>query len=157
MSISERPALDSGAIDEPKREGPTFTRWMMIGLGGLIGFIIIGLVIAVLGSFADSAGVSNFFRTLRDFFIIVLALQGVLICVALVVLILQISALINLLSNEIQPIIDEARETLQTVRGTAEFTSKNIASPVIRTTSTLVGVRAFLVQLIGIKRNINGR
>ncbi len=157
--MSDKPEVMKVVEGEDSSEGgsPKIGRWMMIGLGALGGFLVVGLLIAVLGSFADSAGVANFFRILRDFFIIVLALQGILIAISLVILILQVSALINLLSNEIKPIVDEARETLYTLRGTAEFTSKNIASPVIRTTSTLVGIRAFLVQLIGIKRNIEGR
>ncbi len=157
--MSDKP--DPGVTDvEPvggEKKSRGLGRWLMIALGGLVGFIVIGLIVAVLGALANSDGVSNFFRILRDFFIIVLALQGILICLALVILIIQLTALINLLSSEVRPIIDEARETVTTARGTAEFVSKNVSSPVIRATSTLTGVRVFLRELTGIRRNISGR
>lgn len=132
-------------------------RWMMIGVGGLIFITLILFVIALLGGISDSAGVGNFFRILRDLFIVILALQGTLICVALMILISQFAALINILSSEVQPIIEEAQETVSTARGTADFVSKNVAQPVIKVTSTAVGVGVFLRELAGIRRNISGR
>jgi hypothetical protein len=157
--MSDKP--DRVVVDEAQEGGEKksrgIARWMMIALGGLVVFIIVGLLVAVLGAVANSDGVSNFFRILRDFFIIVLALQGILICLALVILIVQLTALINLLSSEVKPIIDEARETITTARGTAEFVSKNVSSPVIRASSTLTGVRVFLREMTGIRRNLSGR
>src|SRR5260221_14291658 len=137
--------------------GPGITRYLVIALGGLGGVIILGLVIAVVGSIVNSDGVANFFRILRDFFIIVLALQGILISVALIVLVLQLSALINLLRNEIKPLVDEARTTLSTLRGTTQFVSQNLTTPVIKAVSTLAGVRAFLGELAGIRRASRSR
>src|SRR5262249_33744750 len=100
---------------------PGVVKWIVIGLGVLGAVIVIALIIAIVGGLSGSEGVASAFRIVRDFFIIVLALQGILISVALVVLVLQLSALINLLRNEIKPIIDETRHTLTTVRGTAQF------------------------------------
>jgi hypothetical protein len=157
--VSNTPDLlettDTGTPDEGR--GPGMGRWMKIAFGGLAGAIVVGLVIAIVGALADSEGVSNFFRIVRDFFIILLALQGILICVALIILITQVSALINLLENEIKPLLEEARETISTARGTAEFVSKNVASPIIRTAAALSGARAFVVELLGIRRNLSGR
>lgn len=132
-------------------------RWMMIGVGGLIVITLLLFVIALFGGISDSEGVGNFFRILRDLFIVILALQGTLICVALMILISQFAALINILSSEVQPIIEEAQETVSTARGTADFVSKNVAQPVIKVTSTAVGVGVFLRELAGIRRNISGR
>lgn len=157
--MSDRPETPTTPTAEAEEEGRSrgITRWMMIGIGGLAGVIAVGFLIALIGSLADSEGVANFFRILRDFFIIVLALQGILICAALVILIVQVSALINLLSSEVKPIIDETRDTLSTARGTAEFVSQSVARPVIRTTSTLIGVGVFIRELLGIRRNLRGR
>ncbi len=119
--------------------------------------IIVALVVAILGGLSGSEGVAAAFAIMRDFFIIVLALQGILISVALVVLVLQLSALINLLRNEIAPLIDEARTTLSTVRGTTQFVSQNLTGPVIRAASTVAGVRAFLGELAGIRRATRSR
>jgi len=69
---------------------------------------------------------------IRDIFIIFMALEAVLIGVALVILIIQLSALINLLQNEIRPIINSTSETVNTLKGTATFMSKNLSEPVIK-------------------------
>jgi hypothetical protein len=157
--LSDKPGefddiVGSDVIDEDG--GPGVTRWVIISLVFLILVIIVALAIAILGGISGSEGVASAFRILRDFFIIVLALQGILISVALVVLILQITALINLLHSEIRPILDETRQTMATVRGTAQFVSRNVAQPVIRASSALAGARAFIGELIGIRRNLLG-
>jgi len=144
--------------DEIKGEngGPAFVRYLLIGLGSLIAVIVLGLLVAVIGGVSNSEGVSNFFRILRDFFIIILALQGILISVALVILILQLSSLINLLRNEIKPIVDETRLTLTTIRGTTEFVSRNVTAPVIKTMAFVSGVRTFMGELAQLRSNVNG-
>jgi amino acid permease len=55
-----------------------------------------------------------------------------MIGVALVILIIQLSNLINLLQNEIRPIINSTNETVNTLKGTAKFVSDNLAEPVIK-------------------------
>jgi len=69
---------------------------------------------------------------IRDVFIIFLALQSLVIGIAMVVLIVQLSSLINLLQNEIRPIINSTNETVNTLKGTAKFVSDNLAEPVIK-------------------------
>lgn len=142
--------------EKPAKKGG-FSRWMLIGLGAVTVIIILLFVVAIIGGMADSEGVSNFFRILRDFFIIVLALQGIVICLALVILVLQVAALINLLNSEVQPIVDETRETISTARGTIQFVGKNVAEPVIRIASSVSFARAFVGELLGIRRNLIGR
>jgi hypothetical protein len=151
--MSDRP--DVSDADEGK-SGPGITKWIIIAVAALAGLVILALVIALLGGLSGSEGVAAAFRVLRDFFIIVLALQGILISIALVVLVLQLTALINLLRNEIKPIIDETRQTATTVRGTAQFVSDNVASPVIKVSAAVAGARAFVGELAGIRRNVNG-
>jgi len=145
--------------DSPNGENtdPGIVKWIIIALGVLGAVVVVALIIAIIGGISGSDGVAAAFRILRDFFIIVLALQGILISVALVVLILQLTALINLLRTEIKPIVDETRQTLTTVKGTSQFVSENVASPVIREASTVAGARAFIGELSGIRRNVSGR
>lgn len=69
---------------------------------------------------------------IRDVFIIFLGLVSIIIGIALVVLIVQLSTLINLLQNEIRPIINSTNETVNTLKGTAQFLSDNLAEPVIK-------------------------
>ncbi len=69
---------------------------------------------------------------IRDVFIIFMALESLVIGVALVVLIVQLSTLINLLQNEIRPIINSTNETVNTLKGTAKFISEHLTEPVIK-------------------------
>ena len=140
-----------------ENRSPGFVKWIVIALGVLVAVVVVALVVAIVGGVSGSDGVASAFRILRDFFIIVLALQGILISFALVVLILQVTSLINLLRNEIKPLIDEAHTTLSTVRGTSQFVSKNVTGPVIRVASTVAAVRAFAGELAGIRRNTSRR
>jgi spore maturation protein SpmA len=152
--MSGRQAVSEQAAEA--RQGG-LSRWLLIGVGGFIGVIVVLFGIAVIGGIADSEGVANFFRILRDLFIVILALHSTLIAIALVILIAQISALINILSSEVKPIIEEAQETVSTARDTTEFISRNVAVPVIRMTSTAVGVGVFVRELLAIRRNLSGR
>lgn len=68
---------------------------------------------------------------IRDVFIIVVALESLVIGVALIVLIVQLASLINLLQNEVRPILNATNETVNTLRGTAEFLGENVVEPVI--------------------------
>ncbi len=155
--MSDRPdEVNSVVVTDAESTGPGIVRWVIIALGILVGVVIVSLIIAIIGGISGSEGVASAFRILRDFFIIVLALQGILISVALVVLILQLSALINLLRSEIKPIVDEARQTMATVRGTAQFVSHNVTEPVIRVSSAMAGARALVSELTGIRRNLAG-
>jgi uncharacterized integral membrane protein len=88
---------------------------------------------------------------IRDIFIIFMALESLLIGVALIVLIVQISRLVNLLQNEIRPMLDATNETLNTLRGTSEFLSENLVEPVIKMNASLAGLRR-LMDLIGLKQ-----
>jgi len=86
---------------------------------------------------------------LRDVFIIFMALESLIIGIALVVLIVQLSTLINLLQNEIRPIINSTNETVNTIKGTARFVSDNLTEPVIKINQ----VMAMIKQLINPSKN----
>jgi hypothetical protein len=85
---------------------------------------------------------------IRDIFIIVVALESLVIGVALIVLIVQLASLINLLQNEVKPILQATNETVNTLRGTSEFLSENLVEPVIKVGGYAAGMRRML-ELIG--------
>ena len=87
----------------------------------------------------------------RDIFIILVALESLVIGVALVVLLVQLAALINLLQNELRPILDATSETVNTLRGTAAFLGESVVEPVIKLNGYLASMRRVL-ELIGIKQ-----
>lgn len=87
---------------------------------------------------------------IRDVFIIVVALETLVIGVALIVLIVQLASLINLLQNEVRPILHATSETVNTLRGTAEFLGENVVEPVIKLNGYLAALKRML-ELLGIK------
>lgn len=95
-----------------------------------------------------NAGVT---QNIRDIFIIFMALESLLIGAALVILIIQLSSLINLLNNEIKPILDATNETIATLRGTSQFLSENLVEPVVKLNSYLAGLQK-MFEMIGMKK-----
>ncbi len=78
----------------------------------------------------------------KDTAIILFIFGSLLFTASLIVLILQISKLINLLKNEIKPILETTKETAHNVKGTVSFLSDNAVTPVIQTNSKIAGVRS---------------
>ena len=77
--------------------------------------------------------------SVRDFAIILLALESLVIGVVLVVVSLEIRNLAKLLREDIKPILDSANETARTVRGTTSFVSETFVNPMIRVSSFASG------------------
>jgi len=88
---------------------------------------------------------------IRDVFIIVVALESLVIGVALIVLIIQLASLINLLQNEVRPILTATSETVNNLRGTAEFLGENVVEPVIKLNGYLAGMTR-VIELMGIRK-----
>lgn len=120
----------------------------------LIASIVAGVVLILI-----LLGVAIFFLMqptaptdkIRDVFIIVVALESLVIGVALIVLIVQLASLINLLQNEVRPILNATTETVNTLRGTAEFLGENLVEPVIKLNGYLAGLKRML-ELLGVKQ-----
>lgn len=87
----------------------------------------------------------------RDIFIILVSLESLVIGVALVVLLIQLASLINLLQNEVRPILYATSETVNTLRGTAQFLGESVVEPVIKLNGYLASIRRVL-ELMGIKQ-----
>ncbi len=105
----------------------------------LVAVILLAAIIAfsVFLFQADAARTAQ----IRDVFIIVMALEALLIGAALIILSVQIAILINLLQNEVKPILNSTTETVNTLRGTVSFLSNNLTEPVIKMNEYLAGIR----------------
>lgn len=90
---------------------------------------------------------------IANVFIIFMALESLFLGLTMVVLIIQIARLINLLQNEIAPILESTNETVNTLRGTSEFLSDNLVEPVIKVNEQMAGVRQFFVALGLLRRS----
>ena len=117
----------------------------IIIVGGVIGLVVlIGLVVGAI-FLVNNPGTA---QTVRDVFIIFMALESMVIGVALVVLVVQLAVLTNLLKHEIKPILEATQETVNTVRGTSIFISENLVEPVMKLNSYVAGLSR-LVETLG--------
>jgi len=120
--------------------------------GVIIGAVVLLASLGVAVYFLLHPGTSaEWVGKLRDVFIIVVALESLVIGVALIVLIVQLASLINLLQNEVRPILKATSETVNNLRGTAEFLGENVVEPVVKLNGYLAGLYRML-ELMGIKK-----
>jgi amino acid permease len=117
--------------------------------GIIIGAIVMVILLCFTVYYLLQPGVPT--DKIRDVFIIVVALESLVIGVALVVLIVQLASLINLLQNEVRPILKATNDTVNNLRGTAEFLGENVVEPVIKLNGYLAGLYRTL-ELMGIKK-----
>ena len=134
--LRELPAPEEDAAEKARLRKQ---RWNMVGM--IIGAVILlaAIVVAIIFLARSPAAAAN----VRDIFIIFMALESLLIGAALVVLIIQLASLINLLQNEVKPILKSTSETVNTLRGTTEFLSENLVEPVIKLNSYMAGFKKF--------------
>ena len=113
--------------------------------------LILGGIVASIYFLLRPETSGEFVGKLRDVFLIVMALMSLLIGLAVVVLMVQVASLVNLVQNEIRPILKATNETVNTLRGTAEFLGENVVEPVIKLNGYLAGLQRVL-ELMGIKK-----
>jgi hypothetical protein len=121
-------------------------RLIIIGVVLLALLIIAGIVLSVISLSSMSDDQTG---KIRDIFIIFMAIEFLIIGVALVVMIIQLAALINLLQNEVKPILNSTNETVSTLKGTAKFLSDNMVEPVIKMNEYLAGFKK-LIDMVNI-------
>jgi uncharacterized membrane protein len=110
-------------------------------------FLIIGLVVVIaLIVFAFvrlfQADLETTSR-IRDIFIIFMALQSIVLGIAIIILIIQLATLINVFKNEIKPILETTNETLRNLKGTTSFLSNNLVEPVMKMNEYSAGFKKF--------------
>jgi len=114
-----------------------FKIWLVV----LVVILIIGGLVAVTIYLLQPNSPTD---KIRDIFIIFMALESIVIGVALVILMVQLAVLINLLQNEIKPILNSTNDTVNTLRGTVTFLSDNLAEPVIKLNQYMAGFKKLL-------------
>ena len=132
------------------REAERKQRTMVTSAIVIVVLIAASLIASIIYLMLPGTPAENVSR-LRDVFIIVVALESLVIGVALIVLVVQLASLINLLQNEVRPILHATNETVNTLRGTAEFLGENVVEPVIKLNGYLAGLTRML-ELIGINK-----
>jgi hypothetical protein len=136
--MSEEKATTAIEIDEAQAQQPAsrgMKPWVIILIAALLLALLTVAVFFLIQ--ADAATTSK----IRDIFIIFMALEFSVLGIALVVLIIQLAKLVNLLENEVKPIIASTAETINTLKGTTEFLSENLVDPVIKLNSYMAGFK----------------
>lgn len=111
----------------PPTDESVSRRTQIFIIGGAILFLVLLIAAIVLMATHETAT-----QVIRDIAIVFVAVETFLIGLAMLLLIFQIQMLIQVLRDEIQPLLRSANDTASTVRGTTEFVSQNVVSPFIK-------------------------
>jgi hypothetical protein len=90
---------------------------------------------------------------LRDAAIIFVAFETLIIGVLMIILMLQVQSLVVLLRDEIKPMLEALDETLANVRGTTQFVSHSVVSPVMKWSGYLAGLRRIVREISGLRES----
>jgi hypothetical protein len=117
---------DGGGLSTPAKIG--------IGVAILVGAVL--LILAIIFLLRNPTTT----ETVRDLFIIVLALESLVIGTLLVVLVYQLIVLIKMLRNDVKPMLESTQETLNTIKGTTTFVSQRVTKPAMAASSYVSGI-----------------
>ena len=126
--------------NDPVSEDSGSKRKIVFWIIGII--IVVALIVfAVVLLFQSDVQTTS---RIRDIFIIFMALQSLIIGVALIILIIQLATLINVLKNEVKPILDTTNETVKNLRGTTTFLGNTLVEPVMKLNEYMAGFKKFI-------------
>jgi len=127
---------------EPDSTASSKRKQVALIAGGVILLVLLIalLVLAISAMVRDPQGT----ETIRDIVIIFVAGETLIVGVALILLVVQLARLTALLQNELRPLIDSTNETVNTLRGTSQFLSQRMVSPVIKANSSVAALRRAL-------------
>ena len=137
-----KPPLTAEQLEQDRQMKRTMT---IVGIGAVLLLILLGVAIYFLLQPATPTD------KIRDIFIIIVALESLVIGVALIILVMQLASLVNLLQNEVRPILKATNETVNNLRGTAECLGENVVEPLVKLNGYLSGWTR-VVELIDLKK-----
>jgi hypothetical protein len=120
-------------FNDDNRDSP----WLGVLLIAIVLVVIAGLVVAVVLLLQNP----DYAESIRDIVIIFVAVEALIIGLALILLIIQVARLSAMIQNEVKPLIDSGNETINTLRGTSQFLSDKMVRPIIKANSTLAAIR----------------
>jgi|GEM_PF-281041 len=155
-TISESDNIDTLGSKQPSQSNQELSseqRRTLIGV--IIGIVV--LFIASIASIIWLAQPSTDTARVRDIFIIFMGLASLLTTFVLIILIIQLARLINLIQNELRPILDSLNITISNLRGTTVFLSDNLTEPVIKLNEYLAGLSQLFKALGLMKKSKPGK
>ncbi len=139
--------MQSTEIELGQPEQKPLIKPLYVVLGVLGTLIISGLFIWLFIWLANTG--PGTIESIRDLFIIFLALESCLFGIVLMILLVMVIRLVNVLEFEIKPILNKTNDTIGTIRGTTTFVSDNVVKPVTRISSQAAGFSRALRVLFG--------
>ncbi len=139
---------DTSATDtptKPETSAEISKRTQMIIIGGAVLFLVLLIAAIVLMAKFPSAT-----QIVRDIAIVFVAVETFIIGLAMIVLIFQVQMLIQMLRDEIEPLLLSVNDTASTVRGTTEFVSHKVVSPFIQMAGFAAGARKVASDLASV-------
>jgi heme/copper-type cytochrome/quinol oxidase subunit 2 len=150
-----RPLQPASAADQNANgSGFNLKRIVIIATAVLVGLVLLIFILGLLLSRGDVNTLGPVIQVARDLVIIFLALEGIMIILALAVLIFQVARLINLLQTEVKPALTDTRQTLQSAKGTVEFVGDTVSGPIIKASAFFAGVGSLVGNVGGIRKAI---
>lgn len=115
-------------------------RKLAVSLGVIMLLLVAGLVLFGMFLLRNP----DLTRTLRDLVIIVLALEMLVMGIAIIVVTVQLARLLHLIRHEIKPILEQASDTIVALRSIVRLVNDSVAAPVVKLGGTLAGAVRFL-------------
>lgn len=146
--------IENDQIDEGNEE---FDLQRVVAIGSAL-FLFVTLLIfvgAIVLAVYTEEQFGSVVQIIRDIMIILVVLEGMFITLSLAILIIQIARLVNLLQNELAPILKNSREVVTQTKGTLEFVNQNVTQPIISVSSFMAGVTTFFTELSKINNIAN--
>lgn len=138
------PEVDATYVS-PEEEAAKKTQTIII-VGAVVFLLLLVGAIVLMASFPEATEV------IRDIAIVFVAVTTFLIGIAMILLIFQIQVLIQVLRDEIQPLLRTVNDTASTVRGTTSFVSHSVVSPLIKAAGFTAGVGRVVRDVFGLAK-----
>jgi hypothetical protein len=139
-------AAESGPEGLSPEERAAKKTQTMIIVGAVVFLLLLVGAVVLMASFPSATEV------IRDIAIVFVAVTTFLIGLAMLLLIFQIQVLIQVLRDEIQPLLRSVNETASTVRGTTSFVIHSVVSPLIKAAGFTAGVGRVVRDVFGLAK-----
>jgi len=117
--------------------------------------IIVVAALLVLGLYAACGSTEGQLQCVRDIAIIVLVLETFVVTLLMLLMVILFARLLSTIQNEVLPILNSAKRTVDTVQGTTTFVSDTLVSPLISIAGFTSAVKGTLGALVGRKQRRN--
>ncbi|MBI1277093.1 MAG: hypothetical protein GC179_03100 [Anaerolineaceae bacterium] len=155
MAQSTPPVTETPAAETTAKSKWTVQRTVFLSSGILGAIIVIIFVVGLLLGFTNELEITALrIEYIRNLFMVIIGLEGILIIGSIAVLIVQVTRMVNMLKRDVQPVLTTAQETVNTAKGTVEFVGDNAVRPVIRASAFASGLGVVLRDVGGIRRAI---